>query len=32
MNTLLILNDPPYGAARSCNTPRLARNLLKEAP
>jgi uncharacterized protein involved in oxidation of intracellular sulfur len=28
MKTLLVLNDPPYGAERSYNALRLARNLL----
>lgn len=28
MNTLFILNDPPYGTERSYNAVRLARNLL----
>jgi uncharacterized protein involved in oxidation of intracellular sulfur len=28
MNTLLILNDPPYGAEKSYNALRLARSLL----
>ncbi len=29
MNTLFILNDPPYGTERSYNALRLARQLLK---
>ena len=32
MNTLLILNDPPYGTERCYNALRLAHNLLKQEP
>jgi len=31
MNTLLILNDPPYGTEKSFNALRLARSLLDKA-
>ena len=29
MRTLLIVNDPPYGTERACNTLRIANSLLK---
>lgn len=29
MNTLVVLNDPPYGSERSCNGPRRASALAK---
>jgi len=32
MNTLLILNDPPYGSERCYNALRLAHSLLKNDP